>query len=215
MDYFGDESGHLKGVLQEDCEVCVIGVVGGTRVSCGSCPKRAVRRVEDIDEAKWNNMLDKQKRRVLECFSEKDLQFGYVQFTREKLHTMDEYHQLYQDVSFPPAWDIALAGYAYGEVLYELGAPDDRMATFTFDRISSRKQSEKLLEHVYEFADDVNPFIEGSKASSGVQAADCLAGAIAEDIRKDTDWKSYLDGVDIVECTATSLAKLETDLSNV
>lgn len=215
MDYFGDESGHLKGVLQGDCDVCVVGVVGGVKYKCMRCPKRAVDRVDDLEEARWTDMFDTQKRRFLECIADLDLEFGYVAFDQDKLHTMDNYHYLYQDVSFPPAWDLVLAGYAYGEVLYEMGAPDEHRAIFTVDRISSRKQTEKMIDHVCDFVPGVNPFIAGSKGSKGVQAADCLSGAIAEDMRKGTEWRSYLDDLTMIECTATSLAKLETDLSEL
>lgn len=215
MDYYGDESGHLKGVLQGDCEVCVIAVVSGDRISCARCAKRTVRRIDDIPEAKWNDLLDHQKRRLFQCLAEQDnVEFGYVKFTRESLHSMEQYHRLYQDVSFPPAWDLALAGYAYGEVLFEMGAPDDRrQPNLTFDRISSKKQSEALADHVRKFVPNVNPFISGSRQSPGVQTADCLAGGIAEDHKKGTDWLGYLEDQRVVECNNTSLIQLENDLT--
>lgn len=212
MDYFGDESGHLKGVLNGDCEVFVIGVVGGDRVSCGRCPKQAVRNIKDISEAKWNDLLDKQKRRLFECFRDNDhLEFGYAAFTREQLHSVDLYHYLYQDVSFPPDWDLALTGYAYGEILYEMGAPQEQLATFTFDQIASKKQSKALEDHVNAFVSDVQMFIGKSKQVPGIQAADCLAGGIAEDLKRDTNWLDYLE-TDAVSCAETALIQLENDL---
>jgi len=214
MDYFGDESGHLKGVLQGDCEVCVIGIVGGDRVSCASCPKKTVRNIDDIPEARWNDLMDHQKRRLFECFADNDyLEFGYAVFDRDRLHTMDNYHYLYDDVCLPPAWDLALAGYAYGEILYEMDADQEQIATFTFDRISSKKQSEKVAAHFETFVPGVDPFIKGSRQSPGIQAADCLAGAVAEDIKSDTEWLDYLDDDLITKATYTSLAKLEHDIS--
>jgi len=213
MDYFGDESGHLKGVLLGDCDVCVIAVVAGDRVSCSRCPKKAVRNVDDIPEAKWHDLLDKQKRRLLQCFAETDhLEYGYVKFEREQLHSIDNYHLLHQDVSLPPSWDLALAGYAYGEILYEMGVPEENMTTFTFDRISSKKQSEKVANHFQDYVSDVNTFIRGSRESKGIQAADCFAGAVADDLRHGTDWLDYLDQDRITTCTYSSLAKLEGDL---
>lgn len=213
MDYFGDESGHLKGLLQGDCEVCVIAVVGGDRVACGSCPKKTVRRVDDISEARWYDLFDVQKRRLFECFAENDhLQFGYSIFRKRQLESLRKSHLLFQDVDLPPPWDLALAGYAYGEILFEMGAREENLATFTFDRISSQKQSEKVADHVSAFVDVDNIFYEGSRQVAGIQAADCLAGAVAEDIRKGTEYMDRLDDDAVYECTPTSIAQLEHDL---
>ncbi len=215
MDYFGDASGHFKGVLQGDCEVCVVAIVAGDQVSCGRCPKRTVRRVDDIPEAKWHDLLDKQKRRLFECFADNDhIQFGYAVFRQEQLKSMDDYHLLYQDVSFPPKWDLALEGYAYGEILYEMGADEDGRPVFEFDRVSAKKQSEKVENHVKTFVPDINTFIKGSRQSNGIQAADCLAGAVSEDLRKGTNWLDYLDSEDVVECSETSLIQVENDLTS-
>lgn len=215
MEYFGDESGHFKGVLNQDCEVCVLAVVAGVRIDCQRCAKKTVRRIDDIPEAKWNDLLDHQKRRFFECLSEQDeLQFGYAVFDREKLHSMDEYHLLYQDIDLPPAWDLALAGYTYGEILYEMGAPDEQRAILEFDRISSKKQCEAVVEHVEHFVPSANIFFDGSRQNHGIQTADCLAGGIAEDIKKGTDWKDYLDSDSLYECSSTSLIQLERDLVN-
>jgi hypothetical protein len=213
MDYFGDESGHLRSVLQQEAEVCVIAVVGGDRVSCSRCPKQAVRNVTDIDEAKWNDLLETQKRRLFECFAENDhLQFGYARFTREQLKSVNNDYLLFQDVDLPPAWDLALSGYAYGEILFDMGALDERRSVFCFDRISSQKQCEAVADHVSEIVPDTKVTYEGSKQVDGIQAADCLAGAVAEDYKRDTDWLGYLDDEDVVQANYMSLAKLEADL---
>ena len=214
MDYFGDESGQFKGVLNGDCEVCVIGVVAGTKIDCMRCPKRTVRRIDDIPEAKWNDLMDHQKRRLFECFAEQDqLEFGYALFDRDKLHSMENYHLLYNDVEFPPSWDLALSGYAYGEVLFEMGVLDDMRASFEFDRISSQKQCDAVKNHVLHFVDLQNVYYNGSRQSGGIQAADCLAGAVAEDYKKDTNWLDHLDGDDVVECSSASLIQLENRLT--
>lgn len=214
MDYFGDESGHLRSVLKGHCEVCVVAVVAGDRVACGRCPTKAVRRIDDISEAKWNDLLDHQKRRLFECFADNEhLSFGYATFTQEQLQSLTKYHLLYQDVSFPPDWDLALTGYAYGEVLFEMGAPDEQLSTFTFDRIASTPQCKAVAEHVHHFVPGTKVYFEGSRKSSGIQAADCLAGAVAEDIKRGTDWLRYLNGHDVYECSPASLVQLENDLS--
>ena len=217
MDYFGDESGHFRGLLHGDCEVCVIAVVAGARIDCIRCPKKTVRNITDIPEAKWNDLKDHQKRRFFECFAEQDgIEFGYARITQEDLHTMDGYHHIYQNISFPPDWDLALTGYAYGEILFELGARDERRTCFEFDRISSKKQSEEVLEHVQHFVRDLDQaFYKGSRECPGIQAADCLAGGVAEDYKSDTDWLGYLDTDSVTDCKGLSLLQLENRLTDL
>lgn len=215
MQYFGDVSGHLKGVLQGDCEVCVAAVVAGSRMDCYRCPKRTVRRITDIDEAKWTQLDEVQKRRFFTCLGEEDdLQFGYVVIDRQALHSMEHYHYLYQDVTLPPDWDLALEGYAYGEILFEMGAPDDPRGQFTFDRISSQAQTQSVAEHVTEFVPETEVTYDGSRQCSGIQTADCLAGGIVEEIRDDdADWlDAHLNTADVAECNDSSLIQLENDL---
>jgi len=209
MDAFGDASGDLRGLLNGDCEVYVAAVVAGDRMACGRCAKKAVRQIDDIAEAKWNDLLPKQKRRLFECFADNDyLEFGYAVFTAEQLQSLRLSHLLYQDVHLPPDWDLALEGYAYGELLFELGAKDER-TVFAFDRVASTPQSEAVEEHVQHFVENAMTDYVGSRRSSGVQSADCFAGAVAEDIKSDTDWLSYIDDENIYEQTHMSLVQLE------
>lgn len=215
MKYFGDESGHFKGVLNGDCDVCVIGVVAGDRLDAYRCPKRLLRRLTDIPEIKWRDLREADKRRIFECFSEEDLQFGYASFTLEMLQTMKNYHLLYQDVTFPPTWDIALAGYAYGEILFELGARSVNQTVFKCDRISSQNQSQEMVDHIEHFVPEVEGFHKGSRQVPGIQAADCLAGAVAEDMKSSTDWLDYLDTEKVVNCSSLSLIQLEKDLIGI
>lgn len=171
----------LRGVLQGDCEVCVIGVVAGERLDGYRCPKQILRRLTDIPEIKWRDLREPDKRRIFECFAAEDLQFGYASFTQEHLHSMENYHLLYQNVSFPPTWDLALAGYAYGEILYELGADEITQSIFECDRISSQNQSQAMIDHIEHFVPSIKTAYKGSRKVPGIQAADCLAGAVAED----------------------------------
>lgn len=217
MYYYGDVSGDFRGLLNGHCEVVVVGVVGGGKMDCMRCPKKTVRNVEDIPEARWNDLTRVQKRRFYDCFVEQDnLEYGYARFDREMLHTMEEYHRLYENVSFPPDWDLALTGYAYGEILYEMDATGGRRPpVFDFDRVASNQQSIAVKEHVAEYVPEANVFIKGSRQSSGIQAADCLAGGIAEDERKGTDWLENLNIESVTEVGYHSLTKLETDLVNL
>lgn len=212
--YFGDASGHLRGVLNGDCEVYVAAVVSGDRMRCGKCAKQAVRRIGDLTEAKWNSLKETPKRRLVDCLAEQEsVSLGFARFTRENLQTLDKYHLLYQDVSFPPDWDLALEGYAYGEILYEMGAKSDRRPIFEFDRVSSKEQSRAVRNHVEEFVPDTNTFFDGSRQNNGIQTADCLAGAVAEDFKSDTEWLSRIDDNRITDCSNFSLIQLEQRLS--
>ncbi len=212
MDAFGDASGDLRGVLNGDCEVYVAAVVAGDRMSCGRCAKKAVRNIDDIPEAKWNDLMPKQKRRLFECFADNEhLEFGYAKFTQEQLQSLRLSHLLYQNVNLPPDWDLALEGYAYGELLFEMGATEEH-TVFAFDRVSSKTQSQAVEDHVHHFVENAMTDHVGSRQSPGVQSADCFAGAVAEDIKKGTDWLSYIDDDKIYEETHMSLLQLEQRL---
>lgn len=215
MEAFGDVSGHFRGLIQYEVDVVVVGVVFGDRIAAGRCPKRAVRDVTDIPEAKWNDLNDVQKRRLMECFEENDvLEFGYGLFTADHLHTLKNHYLLHQKVSFPPDWDIALTGYVYGDLLFEHGAADARRARFTFDRLASKAQAKAVGRHVKTFVPDADPVVAGSRQSPGIQAADCFAGAVAEDYKSDTEWLEYIDEERITRTSNTALAHLEHDLEN-
>jgi hypothetical protein len=215
MDAFGDVSGGFRGLIKGHCPVVVVGVVIGDRIAAGRCPNKTVRTVEDIPEAKWNDLTETQKRRHFECFGENEhLRFGYARFTSNHLHSLKNHYLLHQDVSFPPAWDLALTGYAYGEILFEYDAREERRVIFEFDRVASKKQSEHVANHIEQFVPEVNPFIKGSRQSSGIQAADCFAGAVAEDHKRGTEWLDFIDSDRIVSCSPMALVQLENDLDN-
>lgn len=192
----------------------VAAVVGGDRIRCGKCAKQAVRRIDDLPEAKWNSLKNTPKRRLIDCLADRQsISLGFARFTQDKLKTLNNYHLLYQDVSFPPDWDLALEGYAYGEILYEMGARDERRPIFEFDRVSSRRQSESVRNHVEEFVPETNVSFQGSRQNSGIQTADCLAGAVAEDFKSDTEWLSEISDRRITNCSSFSLIQLEQRLS--
>ncbi|WP_247730908.1 DUF3800 domain-containing protein [Halovivax limisalsi] len=215
MQGYGDVSGHFRGLIQGDCDVVVVGVVFGDQIQAGRCAKKTVRNIQHVEEAKWNDLNETQKRRILECFEEvRGLEFGYSLFTREKLRRLEDQYLLYQDVSFPPDWDLALTGYAYGELLLEYGALDARRVIFEFDRVASDAQSNSVATHIGTFVPEATIQVGSSHNTPGIQAADCFAGAIAEDYKKETDWLSILDSETITDCTAGALIQLENDLTS-
>lgn len=216
MNYYGDVSGDFRGLLHDYCPVVVVAVVRGDQISAKRCAKRTVRRVKHISEAKWNDLLDVQKRRFFECFAEQDnIAFGYAKFTKSQLHSMDAYHHLYQD-TLNPKWDLALTGYAYGEILFEMGALEDRRdPIFDFDRVDSEPQCRAVKSHVANFVENADVYFDESRQNHGIQAADCLAGGIAEDHKRGTDWLDMLDMESITNSNHASIIQLENDLTSL
>lgn len=214
MDAFGDVSGDFRSLIKHHCPVVVVGVVMGDRMGASRCPKQTIRRVDDVQEAKWRNMNDVQKRRCVECFAANDsLDFGYALFTADDLHQLKYHYLLHQEVSFPPDWDIALTGYAYGEIMFEYGAKEERRVLFEGDRMASKPQWEAMVDHIQQFVPQVNAFMKGSQETPAIQAADCLAGAVAEDYKRDTNWLGEIDNDRLTSCSSTALIQLQNDLA--
>lgn len=213
MEAFGDVSGHFRGLLGGGCDVVVVGVAVGDGILAGRCPKKTVRNVKDIPEAKWYDLTELQKRRFIDRVADQEaLKFGYAKFTRDSLNTIKNHYLLHQNVDFPPAWDLALTGYTYGEVLFEHNAQDESVAVFTLDRVASKPQGKAICQHVQTFVPNINPFLEGSRQSPGIQAADCFAGAVAEDHKYGTSWLDAIDDSRITDCGSAALVQLENDL---
>lgn len=103
MPYYGDISGHFRGLLRDEFETCAVGVVGGPKTDCARCPKRAIRRVQDMNEAKWYDMKFKEKRRFFECFDEytPPLSYGYAAFSKDDFTRLRNHYKLFEDVNFP------------------------------------------------------------------------------------------------------------------
>lgn len=214
MPYFGDVSGDLRGLLQDHCKRCVVAVVGGSRTDCYRCPKRSVRNVTDIPEARWNDLTYVQKRRLFECFEEyqDDLAFGIAVFTKNQLQSIENYHLLYTDEGVPPNWDIALQAFAYFELVTELWA-DRAIVDLTFDRVASQQQSEQLASYIMDLNDRIVASAVSSRQSAGVQAADCVAGAVNEQLSGGEPWLEYIGGREsIVDRNFWALMQLEAVL---
>jgi hypothetical protein len=185
-------------------------------MDCFRCPKRAVRRVANLDEAKWNDLKSTEKRRFFDCFADNSppLVFGYAAFRREQLQSIAQYHLLYDDVQFPPAWDIALKAFAYTEILMELSDQDEPLVFYP-DQFASRPQWEALEETIESHLPRVAAETKSSKQVRGIQAADCLAGGIREQENGGEPWLDYLDPSAVTNCNYWALTQLEHRLSEV
>lgn len=218
MEYYGDISGDFRNLLREYCDVVVIGVVKGSEPDCYRCAKRAVRRVGNMNEARWNDLPSwTEKRRFFECFDENcpPLEFGYASFTREDFHSLENYHHLYQDVVFPPAWDLSIRAHAYTEILMEMGGVDER-ATLHFDRFKSNNQSDEIASKIEEILPQVDANYHSSQQKLGIQSADCLAGGIAEMELGGEPWLDYIsEKGSVTDCKHWAVIQLENDLADV
>jgi len=215
MQGYGDVSGHFRNLIRGECDVVVVGVVFGDMIQAPRCAKKTVRNVQNVEEAKWSDLTNVQKRRFIDCLVEyDDTEFGYAKFTRENLRSLKHQYLLYDDVSFPPDWDLALTGYAYGEILFEKGARDEDRVNFEFDHVASMNQSTDIAHHIEEFVPGSAPRYNSSHRSQGIQTADCFAGAVAEDHKRDTNWVAEIDPTRIHRCCETALIQLQRDLLN-
>lgn len=193
MPYYGDISGSFRGLLNGDCETCVVAIVAGSSIDCQRCPKRSVRRVQDLSEARWNELKYVEKRRFFDCLNdERDaFRLGYGSFTQDQLHSIKNYHRLYQGDA-PSGWDILLKAFAYTEVLMEL-ATDAKEVVFYPDQFASTPQQEQLETAIEDRLEYVSATTASSKRKTGIQTADCLAGGIREQLDGGEPWLDYLD----------------------
>lgn len=140
MDLYGDESGHLRSLLGGDCDLFVLALVAGDPIRCQACAKKTVRAVDDIAEAKWNELTDTQKRRFVDCLADAtDLSFGYVAIEPNDLHELEGNYRLYED-DLRYSWDLCALGDSYAELANQLASTQTN-CTLTFDRVFGKKQS--------------------------------------------------------------------------
>ncbi len=186
---YGDESGHLRSLLDGNCDVFVLAVVAGEQHNCGACPKQAVRRIPDLDEAKWSDLMEYQKRRVVDCFTDqkRDLSFGYIALSRSDLQELDNSYLLHQDRAFDRDWDLSVIGHGYTHILRHI-IDDGKHIDFTFDRRFGKAQSDQVNQTLYQSGLDMSTRHKSSHGTRGIQAADCVAGLVAEEYRDGRRW---------------------------
>lgn len=216
MEFFGDESGHLNSLLDGNCDWFVLAVVGGDPLACGACPKRTVRNVSDAAEAKWNDLTEVQKRRMVDCLRDaaEDLRFCYVAIRKSDLVALDHHYLLFQD-QLRHDWDLVVMAEAYASMLVEVAPEPNQGYPFTFDRIFGKAQSDVITEVLDERLPSFETRHAGSRQVRGLQAADCLAGAVAESLRDDADWLSTLGQSDVTCATEYALIGVEKRLHEV
>jgi hypothetical protein len=210
MELYGDESGHLRSLLEGDEDLFVLAVVVGDPECCVRCPKRTVRDVRNIEEAKWSELTDTQRRRMIECLAgcKPSLSFGYVTIKQSDLLQLQDHYRLYED-DLRYGWDLCVIADCYasisGELLQGKGAH-----TFTFDRLFSKKMSERVIDMMTEMTPELEVRHADSRKVTGIQTADCFAGAVREDRLRKQNWLDELEEVSNV--TESALATVEERL---
>lgn len=213
MQLFGDESGHLRSILQGDCDLFVVGLVAGDSTRCRSCPKKAVRNIQDINEAHWSELTQTQKRRLVDCLtaSEEELSFGYIAIEPADLHELDKHYRFYEE-DLEYAWDLCVIGDCYAELVLQLVDGGATNPTFTFDEFMSGKMSNRIVDVMADRVDGVSIEYGNSRQISGIQTADCFAGAVREHLSGDRNWLDEFDSHNIVCGTEYALATVERRL---
>jgi hypothetical protein len=210
MELYGDESGHLRSLLEGDEDLFVLAVVAGEPERCMRCPKRTVRNVTNIEEAKWSELTDTQRRRMIGCLAEcgLNLSFGYVVIEQSDLLQLQDHYRLYED-DLRYSWDLGVIADCYASIGEEL-LQSKGNHTFTFDRLFSKKMSKRIIETMAETTPELEVRHADSRKVTGIQTADCLAGAVREDWLREQNWLDEFEEVSNV--TESALATVEERL---
>ena len=202
---YGDESGNIYNLLKRECSCFVVAVVAGGMHRCRSCPKRQVDRSSDSREFSWRNAPDVEKRRMMQCLSDKDLQFAHIAIRPENVDHLDNSHMLYQE---PPQYVTKLVTSQAYLVLLESIQINTNRARFLFDPLFN------ISDEIAEIVDEETPnkisvASQSSHGEKGIQAADAVAGAVNDKKRKDLDW---VDELSTVSETDSFLSRLDSVL---
>jgi hypothetical protein len=196
---YGDESGQFKDPLKNRGPFSLGVVACDERVDCVRCPKRAIRRATDLTEARWCDMTDTQKRRIVDCLNglEGDISVGYAILTRADFEDMRRSHDVYklhQDALFGDMpTDMCVMGQLYAVILQQMGVNDERRNSFVFDRVYSSNQSGFVRSAFKKKFHEISVEHANSREKQGIQAADCIAGAAAEPERGGKNWMNRLN----------------------
>jgi|APHM01.1.fsa_nt_gi hypothetical protein len=151
-------------------------------------------------------MTRKQKRRLFSYLSDSNLNLGIARIQTRGLADLNGWYKLF-NYKFDLDWDLALEARAYAEIVPRLSG--EQHTEFVFDRVNSPRQSDRVVSRVEELLNDTDVSFEGSRQEKGIQTADCLAGAAAEDERHDTDWLDKLSEGRLIECGDAVLSRFD------
>lgn len=122
MHLYGDESGHIRSLLDGTDSVVVIAVVAGNKNACMRCPKRTVSRRNELSEAKWSKLETTEKRRFIECFSDNrgNITYGYISLSRIDLVGMRASYLLHDNENFEYDRDVSIMAWCYAELITQM-----------------------------------------------------------------------------------------------
>jgi len=141
------------------------------------------------------------------------LSFGYISLASGSLDSLDESYLLYQNRVFEIDWDAAIIGLGYATLLDEILPPSTQQHKLTFDRLFSKSVSENIADVVRDTNPDVDVAHATSHSTRGIQAADCVAGAVAERIRGEEKWFHELQP-GLVDVTGRLLSRVAAELTD-
>lgn len=210
MNCYGDESGHFNNVVAGHEEASSLAVIGGDYNACRHCAKKTVRRIPTIDELKWSNLEGPNKRRFIECIDDQDLLIGYAAFDRDRLLSIDNSYLLHQSPSHGETpWDLISMGCGYAEIIRNLSGEFQFPVSLEFHQIFNHRQSEKIREIVQSEVPRSTVGYGLSDSNKGIQAADGIAGAAAEDVAAGSNWLDSLDDRRVFDYTDQTLIQPE------
>jgi hypothetical protein len=177
MPAFGDESGNFRNLLSGNEPYFVLAVAAGERTACGACAGRTIRLSDSMKEAKWNDLVDVEKRRFLESVSDRSVQVAYAVAERSDFDRMRHSYALYDETRMHVRPTSFVTGAMYAALLLSF---EESVRTFEFDKVWSDDISAAVVDVLNEVGTsfDATPVI--SSQSKGVQTADCAAGAVRE-----------------------------------
>lgn len=194
MRYFGDESGNFNQAATDQNDVFAMAVIGGESPHPSRCPKYAIRE-SNKQEAKWNDLTEWEKSRFVNCLDDLDKPISIAHFTLtyDDIRLIPVNYELYSDNGgVEPNMALDVKGIGYGCLLAQLDAAEKKISHFTFDQVISTRQSRRIDNRLTKkvVLDEVS--FANSRMTTGIQAADCIAGAAREDRLKGTNWLSEI-----------------------
>lgn len=214
MRVYGDESGHLRNVLEGDEEVFVVGLVAGERFECQG-PATRLTKGTRRSEARWSELTNPEKSDFIDHLDDRseNLQIAYAAPSQREFNELARGWRLYRDTKIEGYdWDLYVQGVLYAAVLEEMF--DGRAPDTYIDRLYARQQWEAMTEIIEAHKDSVEVDGSDSQQYAGIQTADCVAGAVRDRKLERQDFLSDFDG-DIIDATDSAAQYLETQLQRL
>ncbi|MFB6196912.1 MAG: hypothetical protein ABEI52_01410 [Halobacteriaceae archaeon] len=194
MHYFGDESGNFHQVATNGDDIFAMALVAGDPPHPARCANHAIAK-SATGEAKWSDMNAWEKERFITCLDslEAPIEMSYFTLSYTDVVTIPAQHRLFLDNGgIDPTVVADVLGIGYGCLLRSMNVSKDLHPILTFDRFIGNKQSNGVITRIEEMVDLNTVRAANSRMTTGIQSADCIAGAAREDRLKGSEWLSRL-----------------------